>query len=316
MSSRSAKLDRGERPEAGGGELEAEGHPVEPAADADDGVHPVGVRRDEVGLGGCRRGRGRGGRHRNSIACFSRSSADVQRGDPVPSVSPGTRATPRDVATHADTPGSLAQHAPAAGWPWRRGRRARSCRRRGGTAGDEGSPSPRPRGGFPRPPGVPRCRRSRRRRDRAGRPVRARPARPRPGSDAVPGPAAAWIANRVLPVPPGPSRLTRRDRSSCALTRARSMIPADEARHGARQVGGHGRRGAERREPGRQALAIDLHDIHRGGQILEPVAPQGLSRMPAGSPAAARAAVAAEVIVCPPWARAWRRAHSKRAAPK
>ena len=98
----------------------------------------------------------------------------------------------------------------------------------------------------------------------AGSRSEARPTQKTPFPDSGTSSAAASIASRVLPVPPGPVRVTRRAPSRrSAADRLQLALAADEARHGTGQVHVRGR--LQRRE----SLVAELEDPDRIREVLE-----------------------------------------------
>ena len=83
--------------------------------------------------------------------------------------------------------------------------------------------------------------------------------------------AASSSARRVLPVPPGPVRVSSRARVEQFSRFSQLAFPADQGAHLNRQVRRSCVERPERREVARQAFAQELVEPLRARQVLEPV---------------------------------------------
>ena len=80
--------------------------------------------------------------------------------------------------------------------------------------------------------------------------------------------------SRVLPVPPGPVRVSSRVVPSSSPASASSLVPADERGELGRQVVGPGVERAQRREVAGQAIDHELGQALGRAQVLQPMVPE------------------------------------------
>ncbi len=191
---------------------------------------------------------------------------------------------------------------------------APSCRGPGATAGRPVA-TKRVLGGLVGPGGDVEGRRDRGPTRPPGRSPTASSTRNTPPGKSASSERAASTASRVLPVPPGPSRVTSRWLRRAAAISAISRPPADEARQLGRQVGRRGGGAAQGTVVGRQAVDVELEDLDRLGEVPEAVRAAGAQAEPGGQ-GARRPPPRRRSTASGPRARAPGGGRSGRAAPR